>query len=251
MLYTYRFLNRIQLQTLLHHKKHHRVDAWLRDLREKEYITWIYSTSFTEKSKPAIYHLGINGVRYLRSTNEYPANEIRNRYYENKRSNEFIGRSMFLADIAIELAHKSDNTVQFIFQTRADFADPAGAFHFLANECPVHPDICYIKQSGDTKQTYLLELLDESLPRYRVRRRLKDYVDYLDYDFEDWQRLSNETERPTILCICPTVAALIYAKRRTSKLLENVPDREDVHIKFAILDDVRKTGIICKIWEAA
>lgn len=251
LLYTYRFLNRIQIQTLLHHKSHKTISVWLKDLRAKEYVTWIYSTDFTDKSKPAIYHLGINGVRYLRSTNAYPTNEIRNRYYEHKRSSEFITRSMLLADIAIELAQKSDKIVQFTCQTSADLALPSSAFHFLSNDCPVHPDMCYVKQSGGTKRIYLLELLDESLPRYRVRRRLKDYVDYLDYDVDDWQRLSKETERPTVLFICPSVAALIYAKRRTSKLLDNVPDRDDIHIKFATLDDIRKTGFISKIWEEA
>jgi len=56
LLYRYRFLNRIQIQALLNHKDKRRIIAWLSDLRSKGYVEWIYSTDFTEKSKPAIYY---------------------------------------------------------------------------------------------------------------------------------------------------------------------------------------------------
>ena len=67
LLYRYRYLDRIQIQTLMRHKDKRRVLAWLKDLRDKDYVEWIYSTDFIEKSKPAIYYLGINGVRYLKT----------------------------------------------------------------------------------------------------------------------------------------------------------------------------------------
>jgi hypothetical protein len=67
LLYRYRFLNRIQIQSFMGHTDKRRVLAWLKDLREKQYVTWIYSTDFTEKTKPAIYYLGLNGIRYLKT----------------------------------------------------------------------------------------------------------------------------------------------------------------------------------------
>ena len=57
LLYKYRFLNRIQIQQLMNHKDKKRVIVWLRDLRKKQYIEWIYSTDFVEKTKPAIYYI--------------------------------------------------------------------------------------------------------------------------------------------------------------------------------------------------
>jgi hypothetical protein len=62
LLYKYRFLNRIQIQQLMNHKDKKRVIVWLRDLRKKQYIEWIYSTDFVEKTKPAIYYLSLNGM---------------------------------------------------------------------------------------------------------------------------------------------------------------------------------------------
>ena len=57
LLYNFRFLNRIQIQALLKHKDPKTINLWLRDLRAKGYVEWIYSTHFAEKTKPAIYYL--------------------------------------------------------------------------------------------------------------------------------------------------------------------------------------------------
>ena len=51
LLYTYRFLNRIQIQALMGHKGKRRIAEWLKDLRDKEYVHWIYSDHFLEKTK--------------------------------------------------------------------------------------------------------------------------------------------------------------------------------------------------------
>lgn len=67
LLYRFRFLNRIQIQAFLGHKDPKTINLWLRDLRAKGYVEWIYSTHFAEKTKPAVYYLGLNGVRYLRT----------------------------------------------------------------------------------------------------------------------------------------------------------------------------------------
>ncbi len=67
LLYSFRFLNRIQIQAFLCHKDPKTINLWLRDLRAKGYVEWIYSTHFAEKTKPAIYYLGLNGVRHLRT----------------------------------------------------------------------------------------------------------------------------------------------------------------------------------------
>lgn len=62
LLYRFRFLNRIQIQAFLGHKDPKTINLWLRDLRAKGYVEWIYSTHFAEKTKPAIYYLTLNGV---------------------------------------------------------------------------------------------------------------------------------------------------------------------------------------------
>jgi hypothetical protein len=251
LLYKHRFLNRIQIQTLLHHKSHKTITVWLQDLREKHYVEWIYSTDFTEKSKPAIYYLGINGVRYLRTSGGYPATELRKRYYDSGRSEGFISHAKVLADICIELEQKCSENVRYVCQTAADYALTTSEFHFLTNKDSVHPDLCYTKQEAGTEKTYLVELLDATLPRYRVKRRLKVYVDYLDYNFDKWKKLSGKVERPTVLFICPSVGELLFCKRRVRKQLLKIPESKHMHIKFETLDTVQAIGFLNLKWEEA
>lgn len=102
-LYTYRYLDRLQIQKILLHKDKRRIQVWLKDLRERQFIGWIYSTDFTQKTKPAIYYLSTKGIRYLRDLDVYPTDELRKRYKDNNRSGAFIGRSLAIANCAVEL----------------------------------------------------------------------------------------------------------------------------------------------------
>ena len=113
LLYSFRFLNRIQIQAFLNHKDPKTINLWLRDLRAKGYVEWIYSTHFAEKTKPAIYYLSLNGVRYLRTLTRknqdgdmlptYPPEELRKRYKEPTRSQTYIAHCILIADCCIAL----------------------------------------------------------------------------------------------------------------------------------------------------
>lgn len=110
LLYKYRSLNRIQIQAFLGHKDPKTINLWLKDLRAKGYVEWIYSMHFAEKTKPAIYYLALNGVRYLRTLTKknededgtavmlplYPPEELRKRYKEPTRSKTYIDRCVRL-----------------------------------------------------------------------------------------------------------------------------------------------------------
>ncbi len=250
------------------HKDKRRVVAWLKDLRGKDYVEWIYSTNFIEKSKPAIYYIGINGVRYLKTVKWddngalapfYPLEEIRKRYKDSERSRTFIDHSLLVADCCIGLETvnaKNDDTdtkqapkARYKYVTEADYLDPDHEHHFLAEHETLRPDICIIKQIGRVTTNYLLEIFDSTLPRYRLRYRLKAYVTYLtDYEWE------GEEPQPSILLVFPNLNDLIYAKRRVKKLLldeyyevEEIP--EHVHIHFTTTEKLKEQGISAGIWE--
>jgi hypothetical protein len=89
----------------LNHKDKKTINLWLRDLKEKQYFEWIYSTHFAEKTKPAVYHIGLNGVRWLKQQMYidekvgseyylYPPDEVRKRYREADRSQAYIDRCL-------------------------------------------------------------------------------------------------------------------------------------------------------------
>jgi hypothetical protein len=222
----------------MHHKDRRRIGAWLKDLREKEYIEWIYSTDFAEKTKPAVYYLGINGVRFLKTLNEYPIAEVRKRYRDYTRQKDFIARSLLLVDCVINLEERSRNVdgLEYSFAVRADYTDPDSDHYFLRD---LAPDLYYEKQERQADSiattSYLVTVIDPTLPRYMVRKRLAEYVTYL-YD-GDWRNDIDATEL-VVHIACPTKADLIYAKRRTRLLLERIGRDNDTHIRFSTVEKV-------------
>jgi hypothetical protein len=269
LLYRYRFLNRIQTQQFMGHTDKRRVLAWLKDLREKQYVMWIYSTDFTEKTKPAIYYLGLNGIRYLKTvqwtTEEgttlpyYPAEELHKRYKEANRTKQFIDCSILIAACCLTLKalNKSDSMnatgkakIHYTYVTEADYIDPDSRYHFLATHETLRANLLLMKWRGKTvTKRYLLEVFDPHLPQYRLRNRIKAYVKYLTDD--EWEGVDPQ---PTILLVLPTLYGLIYAKRKVRKLLldeyyeaDDIP--KDLHIRFTTTEQLQVQDITANIWE--
>jgi hypothetical protein len=245
-IYRHRFLTRMQLQILMNHKDKRRISAWLKDLREKEYIHWIYnSTDFIEKSQPAMYYLGLNGIRYLRTLNIYPAAELRKRYKEPSRQQAFIARCLLLADCCTTLLQKGNGTVQYTYVLEADYIKPDSAYHFLTD---LKPQLCFMKREGTTQVVYLLEVFDATKPRYMLKKRLQDYKDFL--DSLTWQQHMGNSTAPVVLLALPTVTDLTYAKRRVYKLLEDAGEEDSsLPIRFATTEQLRAQGVTGRIWE--
>lgn len=244
LIYRYRYLDRIQIQKALNHKDKRRILAWLKDLREKHYVEWIYSTDFVEKTKPAIYYLGITGIRHLKSLDVYPIKEVRKRYKDNSRRRTFVDRSLAVADCALQLKAAGAG---YGFITEADYIDPDHNYHFLAEHDILQPSL-YIQKQNKRKEVttnYLLEVFDSTLPRYRMRRRLKAYVTYLDDG--EWE---GNDPNPTILLVCPSVTELIYAKRATKKLIDDTYAEDGaIRVRFTTTEILKHNGITAKIWE--
>ena len=240
LIYRYRFIDRTHLQVLLEHKDKRRIISWLKDLREKQYVDWRYdATDFIAKSQLAIYYLSINGIRYLRELGIYPNEELRKRYKEPTRTRVFIDRCLLVANCCVALKAKSDGNLQYAWLLLADYADPDSEYDFLAE---LKPHLYFSKQRDNEMTNYLLENFEQTLPRYQLRKRLKDYVDYLAYDWDE-----DNGPRPIALLVCATIADLIYVKRRLRKLLDE--EGEDVLIRVTTLEKLRTLGVTSMIWE--
>jgi len=269
LLYRYRFLNRIQIQALMNHKDRKTINLWLRDLKEKNYVEWIYSTHFAEKTKPAIYYIALNGVRFLKQQvyvatdgEEYEAyllEELRKRYRESSRSRTFTDHCLLIADCCISLEAKTKDTgnkLSYSYVTKADYIDPDNEYHFLHESELIYPDLCFVKQERkkgeDLTTSYLLEVFDPTFPRYRIKKRLSNYIEYLDNG--EWQSETENDEPPIILLACPRTSDPIYAKRRTRGLLADIWEHDDEdrpQIRFATIDKLKEHGVTGKIWEEA
>jgi hypothetical protein len=227
------------------HKDYKTINLWLKDLREKEYVTWIYSTHFAEKTKLAIYYLGLNGIRHLKqliTADEdgdeqptYPIEELRKRYRESTRS-----------------------------QTEADYLSESSYYHFVLGSGLMRPHLCFCKDKYDKNgkeeailESYLLEVFDSTLPRYRMKKRLGDCVKYLDDEDYEWKEQTDTEKLPILLFVCPRTSDLIYAKRRTRKFIADAweykdDDEERPRIRFTTIDKLKQSGVLAKeIWEQA
>lgn len=241
LLYKYRFLDRTQIQALLRHKDKRRVISWLKDLRDKQYVDWRYdATDFIAKAKPAIYYLSLNGIRYLREGGGHPAEELRKRYKESSRTQVFMDRCLLIADCCIALRAKSSGQLKYSCVLPTDYVDPDSVHHFLND---LKPHLYFTKQQDDETTNYLLENFELTLPRYQLRKRLKDYVDYMAH----WDEDNGPT--PIALFVCATVADLIYVKRRVKKLLREDWQDEGLQLRATTLDKIKATGITSPIWE--
>lgn len=286
LLYSFRFLNRIQIQAFLGHKDPKTINLWLRDLRAKGYIEWIYSTHFAEKTKPAIYYLGLNGVRYLRTLTRkskdddgktvmfptYPPEELRKRYKEPSRSQTYIDRCILIADCAIALEREDaanetkGKKLRYYYQTEAAYLLERSYCHFVLDidDELIHPNLifCQDKLNKDGKEettveSYILEVFDPTLPRYRMKKRLGDYVKFLDEEGDTWREQTDTEKLPITLFVCPRTSDLIYAKRRTRKLIADAwywedEDVEKPRIRFTTVEKLKQSNILAKeIWEQA
>lgn len=261
LLYKYRFLNRIQIQTLMGHKDYKTINVWLKDLRANNYVEWIYSTDFAERTKPAIYYLGLNGIRLLKTFERHDIEELRKRYRESSRSQTYIDRCLLLADCCITLEQarvKGEATESWYFyETEADYMEES-YYHFLTDSELIHPNLCLSKQKNEggnevTVHSYLLEVFDATLPRYRIKKRLSNYVEYLEDGI--WDGETDDENQPIILFVCPRTTDLIYAKRRTRGLVANIweKDEEDrPYIRFTTVEKLKAFGVTAEeIWEEA
>jgi hypothetical protein len=247
LIYRYRYLNRLQVQAFLAHSDKRRSSRWLKDLKEKDYLSWIYDdTNHTNKNRPAVYFMGLSGIRWLRENEDYPAEELRKRYKDSSRRPDFIARSLVIAVCCLNVASKATSRTQYTYVTAADYLSPDSDYNFLEE---LRPHLFISKETPTTKSSYLLEIFDTTTPRYMVKKRLKHYLEYLSDGY--WEDETGDDEPPVVLIACPGGKELAYANRQTQKLLseiygEDIP--EDIIVSFATTAQLTAEGVTSDIW---
>ena len=99
LLYIFRFLNSKQVQEFLVHKDHRRINSWLKDLTEKEYIVREYKPIYGQLTKPAIYYLTAKGRKHIKdSYNYYFPPYLKRIARDHKVSKAFKSRCQIIAD---------------------------------------------------------------------------------------------------------------------------------------------------------
>ncbi len=245
--YHFRFLNTNQIQKFLKHKNKKTINTWLPDLVEKGYLKRIYDPyTFGKNTLPAVYYFGTNGIRWLKTQESLDPGAIRKLYKDGDRSETFKSNCQLLADICLDLKAQSINGVVFDYATAQDYVSPKSTYYSFGFLSELSPQLLFSRAKNNNQSHYLLEILNASLPSYRIRKRIRTYLKFLtDYDW-----MENLKTPPEILFVCQTKELLIRTKRYTKKLLVD-EDNDDIHISFALEAEVRKFGATAEVWEEA
>lgn len=192
LLYRFRFLNRLQIQQLLNHKKISQINIWLKNLNDKKIISRNYSNKLGENIKPAIYFLKSKSKNYLIDQLEKDEKMMKRIYGEKNRSQKFINHCLLSADFYLSLK-KSHLPEEIFFYTKIDLLNYDGL--------PLsHPDAYVATKKGKRIKRYFLEIIDEGTPRFVIRAKIKQYLEY--YNANTWQEVTKHPF-PKILILCP------------------------------------------------
>jgi len=243
----FRFIDRTHIQHLLHHKDKQQINKWLTDLTNKKYIEKIYDNKIIGINRvPAIYYLGANGRKYLRLQNVLDTSSLKRLSYEKDRSEGFIAHCLLVASLWCDLEEKNTDVVRYECITGHKLRTQGNSFYFLF-ENGLTTDLVFTKkQKGKKLQYFLLEIFDTTLPRYRLKKRIRNYVDF--YFSNEWEDHTNSSF-PKLLFVFQTKAEMIYAKRYIRTILEEHDYPEELLIHTALAEDVKKHGVTGEIWE--
>lgn len=239
LVFRFRFLDRTHIQRFLKHKDYKTINDWLRDLTHKAYLTRLYTTTFPENTKPAVYHIATNGISFLKAHNKVDPKFLHKLYRETDRTTGFINRCLLLATIYLDLLRTTDK-INFTMHVASDY--PTHPFEALLTELSPH---AYIEQKRLRKiKRYFMEILAD-LPSLRLRQRIRKYLSL--FQSSEWEGATG-TPFPTMLIVCGDENVLAYVRRYIKTKLALL-DEPTLAIHLTTVAKVKECGVTGDIWE--
>ncbi len=237
LIYRFRFLNRHQIQTLLKHKDPKRINSWLKDLTEKNILGRIYSTRLKENTRPAIYYLATKSRRILLKQENTNEKILRRAYRDKNASQKLINHSLFLADVYLLLQEQSlKNKHELHFYTKTDLTE----HYYLPYN---RPDAYISLKDKELTKRYFLEIIDEGTPRFMLRKKLSQYIEY--FDEGTWQNRTLH-KNPSLLWICPNQNIYNFLNRHITQVLEE--ETSDLQFFLSLNSEIQADGITPATW---
>ena len=211
-LYRFRFLTSYHLQSILKQKTIRLTNYHLQFLTKNNYIAKHFTRTLGLGNIPAVYYLATGSIPVIKNFPNVTSRSIKRVYRERIRSQQFITHALYMADYFLFLRSDSEKTNQtFHFFTKVDLEAHPYFLHPL-------PDAYFARvvATGETKR-YMLEVIDDTSPRFAIRRRVEQYNDYIESEkFEE----ATGHPFPTILFVCPGIASLIYLKKHLGRVYD-------------------------------
>lgn len=203
LLYRFRFLNRSHIQQLLHHKYSSRINVWLNQLTEENYIRRYFTKSV--HALAAVYSLGTKGRKYLINSKEPSINSrVLDRVWrEHLLTIQTRKHLMLIADMFISLQSLAESKQATLnFYTPVDLK---GLKHLIL---PLPDAYFAISEKSGLTNRYFLEIIDDFPDRQKLIKLIWNYFTY--YSKHYWQTHTDKPF-PHIIIVTPD--------QRTSKML--------------------------------
>jgi len=249
ILFTFRFINSKQIQQLLNHKDHRRINSWLKDLAEKEYIERDFQPVFGTLTKPAIYFLSVKGRDFIRKTYFVDDLYLARLREDRKRSKAFRIRCQIVVDCFLLLfpnqvteyinvintwldqGFKLNKPKQIQFVTPAFYEDLDCTLTSL-----LKPDAYgYLKNTKGITHIFFL-ILDAYIPKMMLRTKIQHIFTTLEE--ESWE--NDEIRSLQFYIVCPNNVLIIYLKRMLPTLLESFSSNIEVGFNLATRNQLYK-----------
>ncbi len=263
LLYIFRFLNSRQIQEFLGHKDHRRINSWLKDLTEKEYVVRDFKPIFGTLTKPATYYLTALGRGYIQHGYQYYFPKyLRRIARDNKASKSFRIRCQIVADwyltifpIETKKLIDSENTknkkigiktgiaiVDYIKtlllenvlneekipMNKAQFFTPSYFPDFILLD-KIKPD-AYARKGTTKGITHgFLFVLDAYIPRLMLRYLAQRLFTVLDEEY--WEE--DSIHHLEFYILCPNNMIIIYLRRLLPSFLQKYYGGKPVQFNFA------------------
>lgn len=251
LILTFRFINSKQIQQFLGHKDHRRVNAWLKDLMEKQYVNRDYMPIFGTLTKPAIYSLATLGRQYIREIfNPWDTTYLKRLRDDTKRSKAFKIKCQLIADcylilftgkekeligsiyqILTEGVELKANTLQFF--TPAFYSELAYDFPLLLH---LKPDAYVYKRTKKGIDHTCIYVIDAYVPRLTLQYMLKNIFKILDQ--ESWEK--EDVLSLQLYIICPSNMVIVYLRRLLKSFLDRYYGSTPLLFHFATRNQLYK-----------
>ncbi len=255
LLLTFRFLNSKQLQQFLLHKDHRRINSWLKDLVDKQYIERDYKPVYGILTKPAVYNLSNKGRAYFKSSYPYHFPKyLRRISRDTKASKGFRIRCQIIADWYLMLFPISDSKCIPIIDillkeltTDTEGKEEKVPLNILQFFTPsyfpsfillgrIKPDAYLRKRTRNGITHGLLIALDAYIPRLMLRYLLERIFTSLDEEY--WEE--EDVDSLHIYILCPNNMIIIYLRRLLQSFFERYYGGKELVFHFATRNQLYK-----------
>jgi len=249
ILFTFRFINSKQIQQLLNHKDHRRINSWLKDLVEKEYLERDFQPVFGTLTKPAVYFLSTKGRDLIRKTYFVDDIYLARLREDRKRSKAFRIRCQVVVDCfllifpdqvneyANVIAQWLDQGFKLVKSKQFQFVTPA---FYEDLDCKLtsllKPDAYGYLKNTDGITHIFFSILDAYIPKMMLRTKIQHIFTTLNE--EDWE--DEAICSLQFYFICPNNVIIIYLKRILPTLLESYSGNVDISFHLATRNQIYK-----------